>query len=103
VYKNTLDITSVDQVQGAALPRLQVYPNPAASIVTIRCAAAPPGVYILKIFSSPGTLVTESTHLLTENLPIQVILPPSINGLYFCRLEDAKGNMIGTSQLLVIR
>ncbi len=103
VYKNTLPSTPVVEAPGAALPRLQVYPNPAVSAVTIRCAAAPSGAYTLTIFSSLGTVVRESVHLLTENTPIQVALSPGMNGLYFCRLEDAKGNMVGTSRLMVIQ
>ncbi len=103
VYKNTLPATPVIEAPGAVLPRLQVYPNPAVSAVTIRCAAAPSGVYSLTIFSSLGTVVSESAHLLSENTPIQVALPPGVNGLYFCRLEDGKGSVVGTSRLMVIQ
>lgn len=103
VYKNTLPATPVIEAPGAVLPRLQVYPNPAVSAVTIRCAAAPSGVYSLTIFNSLGTVVSESAHLLSENTPIQVALPPGVNGLYFCRLEDGKGSVVGASRLMVIQ
>lgn len=101
VYKNTLPVTPVVEPQGAGWPRLQVYPNPAVSAVTIRCADAPSGMYKLKIFNSLGALVRESTHPLADNTPIQLELPPDLNGLYFCRLENAKGAMVGTSRLMV--
>ena len=103
VYKNALLASPVVEIPGATSSRLQVYPNPAVSAVTISCAGAPSGVYTLKIFSSLGTVVRESAHVLAENTPIQVGLPPDMNGLYFFRLEDAKGNMVGTSRLVVMQ
>ncbi len=103
VYKNTLPSTPVVEVTGAALPRLQVYPNPAVSAVTIICSDTPPGEYTLKVFSSLGTVVMESTHLMAGNTHIQVSLPPDMNGLYYFRLEDAKGNIAGTNRLIVIQ
>lgn len=101
VYKNTTPITSVVEAPGGALSRLEVYPNPAVSAVTISCADAPSGVYTLKIFNSLGRVTKESRHLLTENTPIQVVLPTGMNGLYFCRLEDENGRMMGMSRLMV--
>lgn len=101
VYKNTAPSTTVTEAPGGALFRLQVYPNPAVSAVTISCADAPLGVYTLKVFNSLGIVVRESAHLLSENIPIQVILPTGMNGLYFCRLEDANGRVMGMSRLIV--
>jgi len=101
VYKNTTPSTSVVEAPGGALSRLQVYPNPAVSIVTISCTDAPSGVYTFKIFSSLGTVVRESAHLLSENTPIQVVLSTGMNGLYFCRLEDENGRVMGISRLIV--
>jgi hypothetical protein len=102
-YKNTADITSVNDARGAAVQSLQVYPNPAGSTVTIRCTAVPSGIYTMKIFNCQGTLVTEDVLFLTDNKSIQVALHPSMNGLNFCRLEDAKGKIVGTGQLVVIQ
>ena len=62
----------------------------------------PPGVYTLKIFNSLGIIVKESIHQLAENIPIEVYLPPDMSGLHFLRLEDIKGNLAGTSRLMVI-
>jgi len=101
VYKNTTPSTPVVEAPGGALSRLQVYPNPAVSIVTISCTDAPSGVYTFKIFSSLGTVVRESAHLLSENTPIQVVLSTGMNGLYFCRLEDENGRVMGISRLIV--
>jgi len=100
VYKNTTPITSVVEALGA-LSRLEVYPNPAVSAVTISCTDAPSGVYTLKIFNSLGRVTKESTHLFAENAPIQVVLPTGMNGLYFCRLEDENGRVMGMSRLMV--
>lgn len=101
VYKNTTSITSVVEAPGGALSRLQIYPNPAVSTVTISCTDAPSGVYTLKIFNSLGRVTKEIRHLLTENTPIQVVLPAGMNGLYFCRLEDENGRVMGMSRLIV--
>lgn len=101
VYKNTTPTTPVAEAPGGALSRLQVYPNPAVSAVTISCTSVPSGVYTLKIFNSLGTLTKESTHLFAANTPIQVVLPVGMNGLYFCRLEDESGRVVGVSRLMV--
>lgn len=101
VYKNTSPSTPVTEVPGRALSRLQVHPNPAVSTVTISCADVPSGIYTLKIFNSLGTITKESTYLFAENTPIQVVLPTGMNGLYFCRLEDANGRIMGMSRLIV--
>lgn len=103
VYKNTLPASSVVEIPGVTSSPLQVYPNPAVSAVTISCADAPSGQYTLKIFSSLGTVVKEGAYLLAENTAIQLVLPPEMNGLYFCRLEDAEGNMVGASRLVVMQ
>jgi hypothetical protein len=103
VYKNTADITSVDEDRGTTAQSLAIYPNPARSSVTIRCPTVPSGIYKLKMFNQQGTLVMEEVHLLTDDNSIQVVLLPSMNGQYFCCLEDVKGNMVGTGKLVVIQ
>ena len=100
-YKNTADISAVHETRGAEVQNLQVYPNPATTMATIRCSAMPSGLYILKIFDSLGTLISERTYPLSDNMSVQVDLLPSMNGLYFCRLEDVKGNMVAVGQLVV--
>lgn len=102
VYKNTTPITSVVEAPGGVVSRLEVYPNPAVSKVTISCADVPSGVYTLKIFNSLGAVTKESKHLFIENTPIQVVLPAGMNGLYFCRLEDENGRVMGMSRLIVV-
>jgi hypothetical protein len=102
VYKEVAASTSVAETQRAHLPSLQVYPNPAVSTVSISCTDAPSGVYTVKLFSGLGMVVQESKHLLVENGVIQVALPAGVEGLYFCRLENAGGDIMGTSRLIVI-
>ncbi len=103
VYKNTADITSVDEANGATEQSLGLYPNPARSTVTIDCPSMPSGIYTLKIFNHQGSLVKEEIHLVTDDKSIQVALLPSMNGQYFCCLEDVKGKMVGTGKLIVIQ
>jgi hypothetical protein len=44
VYKNTVPTSSVLDMEQVA-PSLKIYPNPATSVVTIRCDDAPSGMY----------------------------------------------------------
>lgn len=103
VYKNTADITSVDEASKATEQNLTLYPNPARSTVTISCSAVAPQMYILKIYNGQGSLVMEETHLMTDDNTFQVALLPSMNGQYLCRLEDVKGKMVGSGKLVVIQ
>jgi hypothetical protein len=102
VYKNALLQTSAIEAHEEVLSGMQVYPNPTVSDITINCAHALPGVYTLKIFSSTGAIVHESTDVLSANATILTSLPVMMSGLYFCCLEDAKGNVVGTSRLMVV-
>ena len=101
VYKNTADITSVDETSIVTKQSLAIYPNPTKSSVTVRCPPVASGIYTLKIFNHQGILIMEEVHLFTDDNSIQVSLLPTMIGQFFCCLEDEKGNIVGTGQVVV--
>lgn len=101
VYKNTIASTPVVESQADPLYRLHVYPNPAVDNINISCPDAPSGIYTLKVFNILGTVIKESMHPWIENKTINIVLPINKKGLFFCRLEDSKGKILGMSRLMV--
>ncbi len=82
---------------------IQAFPNPAVEWVRFDCNNLQPGDYTLKIFNIVGRAVYKETYQIAGNRSIRIELDDFKKGTYLYSLSDAKGNVIGTKRLVVLK
>lgn len=101
VYKNVEVTTSVGDKPTPNDPVIWAYPNPATDYVCFECFNLPADTYALRLFDVTGRAVWSNTNLLPRNRSIRVELEHLEKGIYFYRLEDLKGRIVGANRLVV--
>ncbi len=87
-----------------ARPTVQAYPNPAVEYTIFHCSNVPDGKYTLKLYNILGDVVWRQDHQIAGgNKKIRLELVDFKKGTYLYSLTDAKGNIIGTKRLMVVK
>jgi Secretion system C-terminal sorting domain len=102
-FKNNNVLLSAPEFFAPGNSSIQAFPNPAVEWVRFDCNNLQPGEYTLKIFNIVGRAVFKETYQIAGNRSIRIELEDFKKGTYLYSLSDAKGNVIGTKRLVVLK
>ena len=100
-YKNNKITTSVTDKPAPDAAAIQAFPNPAVDQLRFECTNLPAGAYALRLFDGVGRAVWSNSYLLSGNQSIFVDIRQFEKGIYFYRLEDLKGRLVGANRLVI--
>jgi hypothetical protein len=102
-FKHNKSVLADQEADAPGSISIQAFPNPAVDWVRFDCLNLPTGDYSLKIFNILGRVVYNNSFQMSGNKSIRIELDNFRKGTYLYSLLDAKGSIISTKRLLVLK